>query len=880
MSKKFVYFFSDGFTEGKKELKKLLGGKGANLAEMCLLDLPIPPGFTITTEVCEYYHNHNHQYPKGLKEQVEEKIDRLEKLMGKNFGDPDDPLLVSIRSGAKVSMPGMMDSILNLGLNDKSVKGLASHSGNEKFAYDSYRRLIQMFGDVALGVEHDKFEDVIEEQKSKKGIYSDFDLNLEDWIQIVSRNKDLIKEEKEVEFPQNPRTQLWMAIDAVLKSWNNKRAVSYRKLENITGLMGTAVNIQVMVFGNMGENSGTGVAFTRNAATGKNEFFAEYLMNAQGEDVVAGIRTPNHIKELAKENPKIYNQLLAFKVVLEKHFRDMQDMEFTIQEGKLYLLQTRTGKRTTSAAIKIALDMVREKLISKREAIMRISPKQLDQLLHPTIDPKEKYNAIGKGIPASPGAAVGKIVFTAHKAEKLTANGEKVVLVRKETSPEDINGMAIAQGILTATGGLTSHAAVVARGMGKCCVSGCGDLVIKSESACEISGKTYHEGDFITLNGTTGEVIDGQLKLITPKVSGDFQDFMSWVDSEMSIKVRTNADTPKDSSIARNFGAEGIGLCRTEHMFFEGDRIDAVREMILADTVDGRKNALNKILPMQMNDFVEIFTAMDGFPVTIRLLDPPLHEFLPHSESELKNLAEVMGIGYGILKRKTESLKEFNPMLGLRGCRLAILYPEIAEIQSEAIFKAALTVSKKGIKVFPEIMIPFIGSEKEFIFLKNVIDTAAKKIFQKQNLKVKYKIGTMIEIPRACLVADKIAEHAMFFSFGTNDLTQMTFGYSRDDAGVFMLEYLKKKILPSDPFQILDREGIGELVKLGIKKGRKSNPDLKVGICGEHGGEPSSVEFCVNEGIDYVSCSPYRVPIARLAAAQAKIKNKMNIREG
>jgi pyruvate,orthophosphate dikinase len=870
MSLKYVYFFSKETTEGNRELKKILGGKGAALAEMCDLGLPIPPGFTITTEVCNLYYENKKNFPQELKEQVDEKIDQLETVLGKKLGSHEDPLLLSVRSGAAISMPGMMDSILNLGLNDLT---LARCSNNVRFAYDSYRRFIQMFGDVVFGIDRDRFENILENIKSSRGVFHDVELTGEDLKEVVSRYKELFKNEVGVDFPQDLKVQLWKAIAAVFESWNNERAKTYRRLENITGLLGTAVNIQAMVYGNLGETSGTGVAFSRNASTGENEFFAEYLMNAQGEDVVAGIRTPRHINELSKQLPEIYQQLLQYKDILERHYRDMQDIEFTIQEGTLYILQTRTGKRTPQAAIKIAMDMAKEGMISRTEAIMRVNPKQLSQLLHPNIDTSQKYEALATGLPASPGAAVGKIVFTARSAEKMAAKGERVVLLRKETSPEDIAGMDAAQGILTATGGLTSHAAVVARGMGKCCVAGCGELIIKSGTTCEIAGKLFEEGDYLTLNGSTGEVIEGQLQLAMPEISGSFKEFLQWADEVKTIRVRTNADSAKDSIIAREFGAEGIGLCRTEHMFFEEERIDAVREMIFSEEKEERILALNKILPMQMNDFITIFEAMDGFPVTIRLLDPPLHEFLPHSDEDLEKLSKSMGADISRLEQKRQSLKEFNPMLGHRGCRLAISYPEIAEMQTEAIIKAALAVKAKGIKVFPEIMVPLIGIEREFEFLKEVIDQKAEEIFSLEKCRIEYKVGSMIEIPRACLVADRIAENAEFFSFGTNDLTQMTFGFSRDDTGPFLKEYLRRKILTEDPFQILDQTGVGELIKIAIKKGRSVRKDLKVGICGEHGGEPKSVEFCVNNQMDYVSCSPYRVPIARLAAAQTKIKN-------
>ncbi len=872
MPNKYVYFFSKDFTEGKKEMKNLLGGKGANLAEMSNLKLPIPPGFTITTEACELYYTNGKKYPEGLDKEVLANLEKLEELMGKKLGDAADPLLVSVRSGAAASMPGMMDTILNLGINDEAVVGLAKRSGNERFAYDSYRRFIQMFGNVVLGVEHDKFEEVLEGVKKKKGVHHDLDLDTNDLKEVVAQYKVLVKKETGNDFPQEARTQMWKAIDAVFGSWNNDRAIKYRELYNITDLKGTAVNVQSMVFGNLGETSGTGVAFSRDPSTGENKYYGEYLMNAQGEDVVAGIRTPMHVSGLEKANPAIYKQLIEFKDILEKHYRDMQDMEFTIQENNLFLLQTRIGKRTGFASVKIAVDMVHEGFINKQEAIMRVKPEDIDQLLHPSIDPAEKYISLAKGLPASPGAAIGEIVFTAEKAEKMAEMSKKVVLVRKETSPEDIGGMNAAQGILTATGGMTSHAAVVARGMGKCCVAGCSELTINSDNTCRIAGHTFKEGDIITLNGTTGEVIAGALKLQAPDITGSFEEFMKWVDEARTIGVRTNADTPKDSIVARKFGAEGIGLCRTEHMFFEGNRIEAVREMILADDKPGREKALNKILPMQKDDFVGIFEAMNGYPVTIRLLDPPLHEFIPHTDRELKELSESSGVDFEKLKDKAQKLKEFNPMLGHRGCRLAITFPEIAVMQTEAIIRAALEVKKQGIDVHPEIMIPLTGTEKEFIYLRDIIVETANKIFEEKKDTVKYLVGTMIEIPRACVVADKIAETAQFFSFGTNDLTQMTFGYSRDDAGVFLKDYLSKEILPKDPFQVLDQEGVGQLVKMGIERGRKTRPELKVGICGEHGGEPSSVEFCFNAGMNYVSCSPYRVPIARLAAAQAKIK--------
>ncbi len=874
MSKKYVYFFSQDFTEGKKELKDLLGGKGANLAEMSNLKLPIPPGFTITAEVCDLFYKNHKKYPEGLKEEVEQNLRKLEDLMGKKLGDAQDPLLVSVRSGAAVSMPGMMDTVLNLGLNDQSVEGLVKRSQNPRFAYDSYRRFIQMFGDVVLGIEHEKFEEQLDAIKKKKNATQDLDLDVNDLKELVTQYKNLVKEETGESFPQDPKTQLWKSIDAVFGSWQNPRALKYMELNNISGLLGTAVNVQSMVFGNLGETSGTGVAFSRDPSNGANKYYGDVLLNAQGEDVVAGIRTPRPVSDLDKQNPALYRQLLDFKDILEKHYRDMQDMEFTIQEGQLYLLQTRAGKRTGLSAINIAVDMANEGFITKREAVLRVKPENVDQLLHPSIDPKEKYKPLAKGLPASPGAAIGEIVFTAEKAEHQAVTGKKVILVRKETSPEDIGGMNAAQGILTATGGMTSHAAVVARGMGKCCVAGCGDLVILSDNTCKIGGQLFKEGDVITLDGTKGEVVAGALKLVIPEISGNFQEFMKWVDEERTMGVRTNADTPKDSTVARKFGAEGIGLCRTEHMFFEGNRIDAVREMIMAENTHGREKALKKILPMQKEDFIGIFEAMDGYPVTIRFLDPPLHEFIPHTDEELKELAEIIGVEFGTLKTKAQSLKEFNPMLGHRGCRLAITFPEIAVMQTEAILQAALAVKKRGVKVHPEIMIPLVGTEREFDYLKDIIMKTAQEIFQREKDSVEFMVGTMIEIPRACLVADKIAQTAQFFSFGTNDLTQMTFGYSRDDAGVFLPDYVSKKILDRDPFQVLDQEGVGQLIKMGIERGRKTRPQLKVGICGEHGGEPKSVEICYHFGMNYVSCSPYRVPIARLAAAQAKIKKE------
>jgi len=871
---KLVYFFGGGKAEGRADMKKILGGKGANLAEMTNLGIPVPPGFTISADVCDMYYKNNNQYPQGLKEEVEEKLERLEKLMGKKLGNTKNPLLVSVRSGAAISMPGMMDTVLNLGTNDETVNGLEEMTGNKRFAWDACRRFLQMFGNVVMGIDSEEFEKVLDKHKKKNSVELDTELTAENLMDIVADYKKLYREKTGEEFPQDPKEQLWKAIDAVFGSWNNERAIKYREINEIKGLLGTAVNVQTMVFGNAGEDSGTGVCFSRDPSTGEKVFYGEYLINAQGEDVVAGTRTPETLEDMDKEMPEMYKQLVEIKDKLEQHYRDMQDMEFTIEKGTLYMLQTRTGKRTAQSAIKIAVDMVKEKLIDTEAAIMRISPNQLDQLLHPTIDPNEKVKAIAKGLPASPGAAMGEIVFTAQKAEEEAAKGKQVILVRVETSPEDIGGMNVAQGILTARGGMTSHAAVVARGMGKCCVAGCSALQIINDNQCEIAGIKLKAGDYITLNGTTGEVIEGKVKLVEPEPTGDFAVLMEWADELRKLGVRTNADTPGDAENARKLGAEGIGLCRTEHMFFEGDRIDSVREMILAEDETGRRKALRKLLPMQQGDFEGIFQVMEGLPVTIRLLDPPLHEFLPHTGEEIAALAKDMGVPKDKLAQKVESLKEFNPMLGHRGCRLGITYPEIYEMQIEAIFLAAASMKKKGISVIPEVMIPLIGTVKELSILRNLTVKTADRIMKEQKVKIEYKVGTMIEIPRAALVADKIAEEAEFFSFGTNDLTQMTFGYSRDDAGVFLPEYINKGILEKDPFQALDQEGVGQLVDIGIQRGRETKKDLKIGICGEHGGEPSSVEFCHRVGMNYVSCSPFRVPIARLAAAQAAIKDR------
>ncbi len=874
MADKFVYFFGKGKAEGDAKMKELLGGKGANLAEMTNVGIPVPAGFTITTQVCDLYYKNNQKYPDGLEKQVDENLAKLEQSMGMKFGDPTNPLLVSVRSGAAASMPGMMDTVLNLGLNDAVVAGLAKKTGNERFAKDAYRRFMQMFGDVVLEVDHDDFEHILEGVKHKKNAKLDTDLTSADLSEVIAGYKKLVKEKTGEDFPSDAKQQLWKAIHAVFGSWNNTRAVKYRQLNDIRGLIGTAVNIQAMVYGNMGNTSGTGVCFTRNPSTGENHFYGEFLINAQGEDVVAGIRTPEPIDQLEKEMPVIYKQLVAIRGNLEKHYKDMQDIEFTVQEGILYILQTRNGKRTGPAAVRIAVELVKEGLIDKKTALKRVDPIALDQLLHPMIDPKAKYEVVAKGLPASPGAAVGEVVFTAEDAEKEHAKGKQVILVRVETSPEDIGGMHVSKGILTARGGMTSHAAVVARGMGTCCVAGCHEVRVNEKAKkATIAGKEIKEGDFITLNGSTGEVILGKVPLIEPQMSGDFKTLMEWADEVRTLKIRTNSDTPHDTVVARGFGAEGIGLCRTEHMFFEGNRIDAVREMILADDVEGRKKALAKLLPMQKEDFVGIFKAMDGFAVTVRLLDPPLHEFVPHTDREIEDLSKKLGVPKEKLKAKVDSLHEFNPMLGHRGCRLAVTYPEIYDMQVEAIFEAACDVAKAGVKVFPEVMIPLVGDVAELKMLRKNAIEIAEMVLKRRNAKIEYLIGTMIEVPRAALTADDVAKEADFFSFGTNDLTQMTFGFSRDDAGVFLTQYIEKGILEKDPFQVLDQTGVGQLIQIGVTKGRSVNSNLKIGICGEHGGDPKSIEFCHRVGLNYVSCSPYRVPIARLAAAQAALKN-------
>lgn len=869
MAKKYVYFFGDGKAEGKGDMKNLLGGKGAGLAEMTNLGVPVPPGFTITTEACIEYQKLN-DYPGGMWEESLKALERVEKSINKKFGGKENPLLVSVRSGARVSMPGMMDTVLNLGLNDETVEGLASVSGSRRFAYDSYRRFIQMFSDVVLGIESNRFEEVIKKMKKKKNVEIDTQLDENDMSELVEKFKKLVSEELGKSFPQDVFEQLKLSVNAVFDSWNNQRAKTYRRLNKIPDEWGTAVTVVAMVFGNMGNDSGTGVAFTRNPSTGEKEFFGEFLINAQGEDVVAGIRTPEPISQLKDEMPKVFAQLEEVYRKLENHYQNMQDIEFTVEKNQLYMLQTRNGKRTAKAAVKIACDMYEEGLIDKKTAVMRVAPSQVDQLLHPMIDPDEKYKAVAKGLPASPGAAVGKVVFTADDAENMAAKGEKVILVRNETSPEDIGGMDAAEGILTATGGMTSHAAVVARGMGKCCVAGCGALKIDEKSKKMIvDNQTVGENDIITINGTTGEVILEKVKLIEPELSGEFAKILEWADEFRELGVRTNADTPKDSATARKFGAEGIGLCRTEHMFFEGNRIDAVREMILADDEEGRKKALYKIKPYQKEDFIGIFKAMGGLPVTIRLLDPPLHEFIPHTDEDMEKVAKSAGVPSDKLKAKAKDLKEFNPMLGHRGCRLGITYPEIYEMQVYAIIEAACEVKKEGVDVLPEIMIPLVGHSKELEILRDITVKVADEVIDSYNVDLKYLVGTMIELPRAALTADEIAEHADFFSFGTNDLTQTTFGLSRDDSGRFLPAYIDKKIYREDPFVSIDQSGVGELVKIGVEKGRSEKKELKTGICGEHGGDPDSIYFCQKAGLNYVSCSPFRVPVARLAAAHA-----------
>ena len=905
MSEKRVYTFGNGQAEGKASMRNLLGGKGANLAEMNLIGVPVPPGFTITTDVCnEYYAIGKEKVVELLKSEVENAVKHIETLMKSKFGDVKNPLLVSVRSGARASMPGMMDTILNLGLNDEVVEGLTRKTGNARFAWDSYRRFVQMYGDVVLGMKPtkkediDPFEAIIEEVKAMKGVKLDNELEVDDLKQLVTKFKMAVKAQTGKDFPTSSYDQLWGAICAVFDSWMNERAILYRKIEGIPAEWGTAVSVQAMVFGNMGDTSATGVCFSRDAATGEDIFNGEYLINAQGEDVVAGIRTPQQITiegskrwaalagideatrsskypSMEEAMPEIYKELDAIQTKLEEHYRDMQDMEFTVQEGKLWFLQTRNGKRTGAAMVKIAMDLLRQGMIDEKTALLRVEPNKLDELLHPIFDKGalHKANVIAKGLPASPGAACGRIVFFADDAAKWAKDGHKVIMVRIETSPEDLAGMQVAEGILTARGGMTSHAAVVARGMGKCCVSGAGSLNINyKDRTVEVDGVILKEGDFISLNGTTGEVYQGQVETKAAEVSGDFADLMKLCDKYTCLKVRTNADTPHDALVARNFGAVGIGLCRTEHMFFEGEKIKAMREMILSETVDGRRKALEKILPYQKTDFKGIFKAMAGFPVTVRLLDPPLHEFVPHDDKGQREMAEAMNVSLSYIQKRVEALKEQNPMLGHRGCRLGNTYPEITQMQTRAILGAALELKKEGIETFPEIMVPLTGILYEFEAQEKIIRTEANKLFAEMGDSIKYKVGTMIEIPRAALTANRIASKAEFFSFGTNDLTQMTFGYSRDDIASFLPIYLEKKILKVDPFQVLDQNGVGQLVQMAVQKGRSIRPDLKCGICGEHGGEPSSVKFCHRVGLNYVSCSPFRVPIARLAAAQAAIE--------
>ncbi len=875
--KPYVYFFGDNQADGDGGLRDLLGGKGANLAEMSRIGIPVPAGFTISTEVCSYYYDHNKRYPRGLRRQVLSNLKKVEAIMGGRFGNPENPLLLSVRSGARVSMPGMMETVLNLGLNDEITSGLILKSGNERFVYDAYRRLIQTYGDVVMGVqptamEIDPFEAEIEKIKTRRGVRFDTELTADDLKWLVARFKKVVRQRSGKDFPEDPIEQLWGAIGAVFSSWNGRRAVVYREIHGIPHGWGTAVNVQAMVYGNMGPDCATGVAFTRNPSTGERKFYGEYLVNAQGEDVVAGIRTPEPVSKMKRKLPEAYQTLEQIYKKLERHFRDMQDIEFTVQERRLWMLQTRTGKRTAAASLKIAVDMVREGLIDKKTAIARVDPSHLDQLLHPTFDRKADRNVLAKGLPASPGAATGQVVFQADAAEAWAANGKSVVLARLETSPEDIGGMNAAKGILTARGGVTSHAAVVARGMGKCCVAGCGDLVIDyGKETMVVNGKTLRSGDWISIDGSSGEVMLGRVQTQKARLSGNFTTIMRWADGIRKLKVRTNADTPQDAEVARKFGAEGIGLCRTEHMFFEGDRILAVREMILADDEAGRRKALRKLLPIQQMDFEGIFKAMKGLPVTIRLLDPPLHEFLPRERGQQREMANQMGVSLKQIEEKVDALEEFNPMLGHRGCRLGITFPEIYEMQARAIFLAAARVRKRRIQAIPEVMIPLVGTVKEFSRLDGMVRRVATQVMKEEKVRLSYLVGTMIEVPRAALVADQIAETAEFFSFGTNDLTQMTFGYSRDDAGKFLPEYLDQGILKDDPFQSLDQDGVGQLVRMGTERGRGARGDLKVGICGEHGGDPASVMFCHRVGMDYVSCSPFRVPVARLAAAQAAV---------
>ncbi len=875
MSKKYVYLFS----EGDASMRNLLGGKGANLAEMTKLGLPVPQGFTISTEACTRYYDDGRKIADDIQAEIMDSIVKMESITGKKFGDAENPLLVSVRSGARASMPGMMDTILNLGLNETVVEALAEKSNNPRWAWDCYRRFIQMYSDVVMEVGKKYFEQLIDEMKEKKGVTLDVDLTADDLKELASLFKGEYKAKIGEDFPSDPKEQLMGAIKAVFRSWDNPRAIVYRRMNDIPYDWGTAVNVQAMVFGNTGEKSGTGVAFTRNPSTGEKKLYGEYLMNAQGEDVVAGIRTPNPITHLENDMPEVYQQFVDIAQKLENHYRDMQDMEFTIENGKLYMLQTRNGKRTAAAALKIAVDLVDEGLATTKEALLKVDPRQLDALLHPTFNASalKKATPASSALPASPGAACGKIYFNAADAvEAHVERGEKVVLVRLETSPEDIEGMNASEGILTARGGMTSHAAVVARGMGTCCVAGCGELTVyEDEKYCMLAGKRLNEGDYISLDGSTGNIYAEAIETEEASLTGDFARFMAWADEQRTLQVRTNADSPKDAATAVRFGAEGIGLCRTEHMFFEEDRIPAVREMIVAKTLEQRQKALDKLLPMQRGDFEGLFKALGGLPVTIRLLDPPLHEFLPSNDEDIKALAEEMGITFDSLKDTVADLHEFNPMLGHRGCRLAVTYPEIAAMQARAIIEAAINVNKEGMAVIPEIMIPLVGEIKELKYVKSVVVETADSVIKEAGVDLKYKVGTMIEVPRAALLADEIAQEAEFFSFGTNDLTQMTFGFSRDDAGKFLGDYYEKKIFESDPFARLDQNGVGKLVKMAASAGRQTRPDIKLGICGEHGGDPSSVEFCHSAGLNYVSCSPYRVPIAKLAAAHAKIKEEM-----
>ena len=869
---KYVYMFS----EGNKDMRNLLGGKGANLAEMTSIGLPVPRGFTVTTEACTAYYDAGKVISKDIIDEIYEKLSELEKITGKKMGDMENPLLVSVRSGARASMPGMMDTVLNLGLNDEVCVSFAKVTNNKRFVYDSYRRFIMMFADVVKGYSKNSFERILDKYKEDKGVSYDTELDENDMYNIAMKFKDVYKELSGVEFPQDPKEQLIEAVTAVFRSWNNERAIYYRRMNDIPSSWGTAVNVQEMVYGNKGDDCGTGVAFTRNPATGEKKLYGEYLMNAQGEDVVAGVRTPKTIDTLAETMPEAYNEFVKTCEILEKHYKDMQDMEFTIENGKLFMLQTRNGKRTAAAALKIAVDLYNEGMLTKEEALLKVEPKQLDQLLHPNFDTEalKEAKVIATGLAASPGAGCGKIYFTAEEVTEAANRGEDTILVRLETSPEDIEGMNLAKGVLTIRGGMTSHAAVVARGMGRCCVSGCGELTISEENKTLTTknGDVFKEGDYISVDGSTGKVYGGKVKTVEPEISGDFETFMKWADEVRKLQVRTNADTPRDAKQALKFGAEGIGLCRTEHMFFEEERIFAIRQMIVSDTVEQREKALAKLLPMQRGDFEELYKEMKGYPVTIRFLDPPLHEFVPHTDDEIRPLAKELGMTFEALKDKIATLHEFNPMMGHRGCRLAVTYPEIAKMQTRAVMEAAINVDKSGIKVVPEIMIPLVGEKKELAYVKGIVVDTINEVFKEQDYKLDYKIGTMIEIPRAALTADEIAEEAEFFSFGTNDLTQMTFGFSRDDAGKFLNDYYNKQILESDPFARIDEKGVGKLVKMAAEMGRKTRKDIHLGICGEHGGDPATIDFCHRVGLDYVSCSPYRVPIARLAAAQAAIK--------